>query len=120
MELKNIYLDDKDELLVLDYENATLGPLFWDETTLVYSFIEKEQYEIAKKLYEHFSIEREMLIAISCIRLAQSIKKNQNVSCFVTADVPPVYADKDDIERVVLNILSNSIKLESFELIKNT
>ena len=40
----------------------------------------------------------------------EAIKKNQNVSCFVTADVPPVYADKYDIERVVLNILSNSIK----------
>lgn len=37
-------------------------------------------------------------------------KKKHIVSCFVTADVPPVYADKDDIERVILNILSNSIK----------
>ncbi len=37
-------------------------------------------------------------------------KKNHTVNCFVTADVPPVYADKYDIERVVLNILSNSIK----------
>lgn len=37
-------------------------------------------------------------------------KKNHTVNSFVTADVPPVYADKDDIERVVLNILSNSIK----------
>ena len=37
-------------------------------------------------------------------------KKGHKVNCFVTADVPPVYADKYDIERVVLNILSNSIK----------
>ena len=37
-------------------------------------------------------------------------KKNHEVKCFVTADVPLVYADKDDIERVVLNILTNSIK----------
>ena len=37
-------------------------------------------------------------------------KKNHSVNCFVTADVPPVYADKYDIERVVLNILTNSIK----------
>ena len=37
-------------------------------------------------------------------------KKSHNVECFVTADVPPVYADKDDIERVILNILTNSIK----------
>ena len=37
-------------------------------------------------------------------------KKGHKVTSFVTADVPPVYADKDDIERVVLNILTNSIK----------
>ena len=37
-------------------------------------------------------------------------KKNHVVNCFVTADVPPVYADKYDIERVILNILTNSIK----------
>ena len=44
-------------------------------------------------------------------KLAIEIKrKNHNVNCFVTADVPLVYADKDDIERVVLNIMTNSIK----------
>ena len=37
-------------------------------------------------------------------------KKKQKVECFVTANVPSVYADKDGIERVVLNILSNSVK----------
>lgn len=37
-------------------------------------------------------------------------KKHQNVECFVTANVPPVSADKYGIERVVLNILSNAIK----------
>lgn len=37
-------------------------------------------------------------------------KKEQTVECFVTANVPAVYADKDGVERVVLNILTNSIK----------
>ncbi len=37
-------------------------------------------------------------------------RKKQKVECFVTANVPMVYADKDGIERVILNILSNSIK----------
>ena len=37
-------------------------------------------------------------------------KKKHKVECFVTANVPNVYADKDGIERVILNILTNSIK----------
>lgn len=37
-------------------------------------------------------------------------KKKQRVECFVTANVPTVYADKDGIERVILNVLSNSVK----------
>lgn len=37
-------------------------------------------------------------------------KKNLQTECFVTANVPLVYADKYGIERVVLNILTNSIK----------
>ena len=37
-------------------------------------------------------------------------KKHHNVECFVTANVPSVKVDKDGIERVILNILTNSIK----------
>ena len=37
-------------------------------------------------------------------------KKHHRVECFVTANVPEVYANKEGIERVVLNILTNSIK----------
>ena len=37
-------------------------------------------------------------------------KKHHKVENLVTANVPLVYADKSGIERVVLNILSNSIK----------
>lgn len=37
-------------------------------------------------------------------------KKKHKVECFVTADVPKVKADKFGLERVILNILTNSIK----------
>ena len=37
-------------------------------------------------------------------------KKGHKVESFLTADVPPVYANKYDIERVILNIMTNSIK----------
>lgn len=52
--------------------------------------------ELVKKCQEYLQIEMD--------------KKHQKVECFVTSNVPNVYADKDGIERVVLNILSNSIK----------
>ena len=37
-------------------------------------------------------------------------KKNQTGECFITADVPLVFADKSGIERVIINILTNAIK----------
>ena len=52
--------------------------------------------ELTKKCQEKLEIEIE--------------KKNQNVECYVTADVPPIKADKNGIERVILNVLSNAIK----------
>jgi len=61
--------------------------------------LKKEQFdlgELVKKCQDKLAIEIK--------------KKGHEVNCFVTADVPPVYADKGDVERVVLNILSNSIK----------
>ena len=48
--------------------------------------------ELAKKCQEKLRIEIE--------------KKKQNVECYVTADVPPIKADKAGIERVILNVLS--------------
>ena len=60
---------------------------------------EKQEFDLGdlvKKCQEKLQIEIE--------------KKHHNVECFVTANVPPVVADKYGIERVILNILSNSIK----------
>ena len=61
--------------------------------------VEKEEFdlgELAKKCQEKLQIEID--------------KKKLQVHCLVTANVPPVYAEKDGIERVIINILSNSIK----------
>ena len=52
--------------------------------------------ELAKQCKEKLEIESE--------------RKKQTVECYVTADVPPVKADKQGIERVILNVLSNAIK----------
>lgn len=67
-----------------------------DDTNTKWEKTEFDLGELVKKCQEYLQIEMD--------------KKKQKVECFVTANVPLVYADKDGIERVVLNILSNSVK----------
>ena len=67
-----------------------------DDTNTRWEKTEFDLGELVKKCQEYLQIEMD--------------KKKQKVECFVTANVPHVYADKDGMERVVLNILSNSVK----------
>ena len=76
--LSNIQEDNNHNIVVLDFENATIGPLLWDETTLVYSLIEEKKYHIAWKVFNMFQCSYMMLVTIAAIRLAQSRKKSQN------------------------------------------
>ena len=68
----------------------------YDNDKAKWEKVEFDLGELTKKCVENLSLEME--------------KKHQHVECFVTANVPPVYADKYGIERVILNILTNSIK----------
>ena len=61
--------------------------------------VSKEQFdlgELVKRVVDRLHLEIE--------------KKNQDAECLITADVPLIYADKNGIERVILNVISNSIK----------
>lgn len=75
-----------DLLTLSKYDNATTK---WEK-------VEFNLGDLVKSCQENLQIEVE--------------KKKQKVECFVTANVPTICADKDGIERVILNILSNSIK----------
>jgi len=78
---------------------------------LVTDLLTLSRYDNNKKRTQRESFDLGELVKKCQDKLAIEIKKkNHKVNCFVTADVPPVYADKYDIERVVLNILTNSIK----------
>ena len=78
---------------------------------LVTDLLTLSRYDNNKKITQKESFDLGDLVKKCQDKLAIEIKKkNHKVNCFVTADVPPVYADKYDIERVVLNILTNSIK----------
>lgn len=78
---------------------------------LVTDLLTLSRYDSNKKKTQKDAFDLGELVKKCQDKLAIEIKKkNHKVNCFVTADVPPVYADRDDIERVVLNILTNSIK----------
>ncbi len=78
---------------------------------LVTDLLTLSRYDNNKKSTQKEKFDLGDLVKKCQDKLAIEIKKkNHTVNCFVTADVPPVYADKYDIERVVLNILTNSIK----------
>ena len=78
---------------------------------LVTDLLTLSRYDSNKKITQKESFDLGDLVKKCQDKLAIEIKKkNHTVNCFVTADVPPVYADKYDIERVILNILTNSIK----------
>ncbi len=78
---------------------------------LVTDLLELSRIDSNKKKVKKENFDLGELAKICQSKLAIEIKKkNHQVDCFVTADVPPVYADRDDIERVILNILTNSIK----------
>ncbi len=91
-------------LNVISAESRRMARLVTDLLTL-------SRYDNNKKKTKKEAFDLGDLVKRCQEKLAIEIKKKQhNVNCFVTADVPLVYADKDDIERVVLNIMTNSIK----------
>ena len=91
-------------LNVIASESRRMARLVTDLLTL-------SRYDSNKKKTRKETFDLGDLVKRCQEKLAIEIKKKgHKVTSFVTADVPPVYADKDDIERVVLNILTNSIK----------
>ena len=91
-------------LSVISSEARRMARLVTDLLTL-------SRYDNKKASKEMISFDLGELVKKCIEKLKFEIeKKGHNVECFVTASVPPVLADKDGIERVVLNILSNAIK----------
>ena len=90
----NVINDNADRMEKLVQDLLTLSK--YDSNRIRNKPKEFDLGELTKSCKEKFDIEIK--------------RKNQDVQCFVTADVPLVYADKDGVERVILNILSNSIK----------
>ena len=89
----NVIISEANRMSVLVSDLLTLSKHDTNEG------VKKEEFdltEVVKKVFDNL--------------LLDAKKKNQNFECFVTANVPNVYADKFGIERVIINILNNSIK----------
>ena len=107
-----------DTLLEGDYDDETqkefLGVIATEArrmAKLVTDLLELSRIDSNKKKVNKESFDLGQMVKDCQAKLAIEIKKkNHQIENFVTADVPPVFADKYDIERVVLNILTNSIK----------
>ncbi len=107
-----------DTLLEGDYDENTqkefLGVIASEArrmARLVTDLLELSRLDNNKKNIKKESFDLGELVKSCQDKLAIEIKKKgHHVENFVTADVPPVFADRDDIERVVLNIFTNSIK----------
>ena len=81
---------------------------------LVTDLLTLSRYDNNKKRVRKESFDLGDLVKKCQDKLAIEIKKkNHTVNCFVTADVPPVYADKYDIERVNKSVTNLAILLAS-------
>ena len=77
-------ISDLLQLTTFDYKKTSWNKLYFDLT------------ELSKQICEKHKIQAEI--------------KNQKLECNVTSTVPMVYADRDGIEQVITNIITNAIK----------
>lgn len=80
-------------------------------TRLVSDLLQLTKFDYKKVAWNRIKFDVKELVKQICDKhKIQAEKKNQIVECYVTSNVPDVYGDRDGIEQVVTNILTNSIK----------
>lgn len=80
-------------------------------TRLVSDLLQLTKFDYKKVAWNKVDFDLPELVKQICEKhKIQADAKNQILDCFITANVPLVHADRDGIEQVVTNILTNSIK----------
>ncbi len=80
-------------------------------TRLVSDLLQLTKFDYKKIAWNKIYFDLPELVKQICEKhKIQADTKNQILDCYVTSNVPMVYADRDGIEQVVTNILTNSIK----------
>ncbi len=80
-------------------------------TRLVSDLLQLTKFDYKKVAWNKIEFDLPELVKQICEKhKIQADTKNQILDCFITSNVPAVNADRDGIEQVVTNILTNSIK----------
>lgn len=80
-------------------------------TRLVSDLLQLTKFDYKKVAWNRIRFDIKELTKQVCDKhKIQAEKKGQLVECYVTSNVPDVFGDRDGIEQVITNILTNSIK----------
>ena len=80
-------------------------------TRLVSDLLQLTKFDYKKIAWNKIYFDLPELVKQVCEKhKIQADTKNQILDCYVTSTVPMVFADRDGIEQVITNILTNSIK----------
>ena len=80
-------------------------------TRLVSDLLQLTKFDYKKVAWNKIDFDITLLTKQVCEKhKIQADKKGQLLECYVTSNVPEVYGDRDGIERVITNIVTNSIK----------
>ena len=80
-------------------------------TRLVSDLLQLTKFDYKKVAWNKINFDITELTKQVCEKhKIQAEKKDQILECYITSNVPEVYGDRDGIERVITNIVTNSIK----------
>ncbi len=80
-------------------------------TRLISDLLQLTKFDYKKVAWNRIRFDIKELTKQICDKhQIQAEKKEQLVECYVTSNVPDVFGDRDGIEQVITNILTNSIK----------
>ena len=106
-----------DQDLDLEDKNRFLNVILTEAnrmTRLVSDLLQLTKFDYKKIAWNKIYFDLPELVKQICEKhKIQADNKNQILDCYVTSNVPMVFADRDGMEQVITNILTNSIKYTS-------
>ena len=103
-----------DQDLELEDKNRFLNVILTEAnrmTRLVSDLLQLTKFDYKKIAWNKIYFDLPELVKQICDKhKIQADNKNQILDCYITANVPMVFADRDGMEQVITNIVMNSIK----------